>query len=83
MIRNANLPEKEIERERGVILDEFAQRESDIFAHLLDALYSNAYLRHPYRRSPGGEEDELRRRHGLRDLTLKLGHEERKAARVF
>jgi predicted Zn-dependent peptidase len=52
--RNATLPDAEVERERGVILDELAQHDADASAHLLDLLYANAFDTHPYRRAPGG-----------------------------
>jgi predicted Zn-dependent peptidase len=60
VVRSATLPEAEIERERGVILDELAQHDADPSAHLVDLLYANAFPTHPYRRSPGGDPNEIR-----------------------
>lgn len=68
VVRNATLPDAEIERERGVILDELAQREADDSARLLDLLYIRAFPGHSYARSPGGSAEAIRvrTRAGLR-----------------
>ena len=60
--RNAALPPVEIERERGVILDELAAHDSNPTAHLIDALYRRAFHALPYGRSPGGSSEAIRRR---------------------
>jgi zinc protease len=60
VVRNATLPGKEIERERGVILNELAQRRSDPESLLIDRLYAAAYRDHPYGRMPGGTEPTIR-----------------------
>ncbi|HZP84357.1 MAG TPA: pitrilysin family protein [Chthonomonadaceae bacterium] len=62
VVRNATLPDAEVERERGVILDELAQHEGDADARLLDLLYARAFDTHPYRRSPGGTAAAIRAR---------------------
>lgn len=54
MVRNAVLPDAEITRERGVILDELAQHDSNPTALLIDLLYANAFTDKAYGRSPGG-----------------------------
>jgi zinc protease len=56
VVRNATLPAKEIERERGVIVNELAQRRSDAESLLIDRLYALAYPGHAYARMPGGTE---------------------------
>jgi zinc protease len=66
-VRNAILPAEELERERGVILDELAQHAADPTAHLIDLLYAESYLTHPYLRSPGGTPEAIR---ALRRETL-------------
>lgn len=60
--RNATLPPVEIERERGVILDELAAHDSNPTAHLIDSLYQYAFHVQPYGRSPGGSSEAIRRR---------------------
>lgn len=60
VMRHATLPDTEIERERGVILDELAQHEADPEQQVTDALYANGYSVHPYRRSPGGTPGSIR-----------------------
>ncbi len=60
--RNAALPDVEIERERGVILDELAAHDSNPTAHLIDLLYQYAFHALPYGRSPGGSSEAIRRR---------------------
>lgn len=60
--RNATLPAMEVERERGVILDELAAHDSDPTAHLIDLLYERAFPTQPYGRSPGGSGAGIRRR---------------------
>jgi predicted Zn-dependent peptidase len=62
VVRNATLPDAEVERERGVILDELAEHDADPSAHLLDLLYAAAFDAHPYRRSPGGTAGTIRAR---------------------
>ncbi len=62
VIRNATLPAAEIDRERGVILDELAQHDADPAAHLIDLLYANAFPGQPYGRSPGGTQNAIRAR---------------------
>ena len=54
LIRNADLPDVEIRRERGPILEELALRSADFQAQILESVYALAYTTHPYRRSPGG-----------------------------
>ncbi len=60
--RNATLPAMEVERERGVILDELAAHDSDPTAHLIDLLYVRAFPTQPYGRSPGGSGAAIRLR---------------------
>lgn len=62
IVKNATLPETEIERERGVILDELAQHGADPSAIIVELLYANAFDSHPYRRSPGGTSAAIRAR---------------------
>ena len=62
VVRNATLPDTEVERERGVILDELAEHDSNPTARLLDALYARAFPALPYGRSPGGSPDAIRLR---------------------
>ena len=54
VVRNAALPALEVERERQVIRDELAQRDSDSGSVLIDRLYGAAFSAHPYGRPPGG-----------------------------
>jgi zinc protease len=54
VVAHATLPDAEIERERGVIRDELAQRESKPTDRIVDALYAHGFSSHSYRRSPGG-----------------------------
>jgi zinc protease len=60
VVRHAILPDSEIEHERGVILDELAQRDADPIAHLIDLLYANAISDYPYRHPPGGAAEAIR-----------------------
>jgi zinc protease len=62
VIRNATLPEAEVERERKVIRDELAQRDSDPEALLIDRLYERAFRDHAYGRPPGGTQPAIRDR---------------------
>ncbi|MCS6776266.1 MAG: pitrilysin family protein [Chloroherpetonaceae bacterium] len=62
MITGAQLPAAELEREKGVIQDELAQRETNPFEILIDALHAQAFPGHPYRRSPGGTPEDIRAR---------------------
>jgi zinc protease len=62
IMQNATLPDAEIERERGVILDELAKRASDPINTLIDALYARAFTQHPYRHAPGGTPEAIRLR---------------------
>lgn len=62
MIAGARLPAAELERERGVIQDELAQRETNPLELLLDALHMQAFPDHPYRRSPGGTREDIQAR---------------------
>ena len=47
VVRNATLPETEVERERQVIRDELAQRDSDAGSLSIDRLYGVAFATHP------------------------------------
>jgi predicted Zn-dependent peptidase len=67
VVRNATLPETEVEKERGVILDELSQRESDPRERAVDLLYATAFNKHPYHRSPGGQPSDFSR---LRSFNL-------------
>ena len=58
--RNATLPDAEVERERGVILDELAQHDSSDTARAIDLLYARAFPSQPYGRSPGGATEAIR-----------------------
>ena len=58
--RNATLPDAEVERERGVILDELAQHDSSDAARAIDLLYARAFPLQPYGRSPGGAAEAIR-----------------------
>ena len=60
VVRNAEFPAKEMELERGVILDELALRESRIDEQIQNALYLQMFPTHPYRFSPGGEKDNIK-----------------------
>ncbi|HLK59440.1 MAG TPA: pitrilysin family protein [Chthonomonadaceae bacterium] len=62
VVRNATLPEAEIERERSVILDELTQREADPDDALFATLYATSFHVHPYRFSPGGQPEAIRAR---------------------
>jgi zinc protease len=54
VMMNATLPDVEVARERGVILDELAQHAADSRDVLVDRLFALAFRQGPYRRSPGG-----------------------------
>lgn len=54
VVQHPSLPDAEVDRERGVILDELAQHAADGDEALVDLLYAAAFQKHPYRRSPGG-----------------------------
>ena len=54
VVRNATLPAPEVERERQVIRDELAQRDSQPSAALVDRLYGTAFRGRPYANPPGG-----------------------------
>ena len=60
IVRNATLPDPEIERERGVILSELAQRDADPTSVLIGKLYLTGFASHPYSHPPGGEQDGIR-----------------------
>ena len=60
--QNATLPDAEVERERGVILDELAEHDSSPVARAVDMLYANAFPFQPYGRSPGGSGEAIRLR---------------------
>ena len=60
--RNATLPDIEVERERGVILDELSQHDSSDMARAVDLLYTKAFPALPYGRSPGGAAEAIRLR---------------------
>ena len=62
VVCNATLPPAEIERERGVILDELAAHDSDPTARLIDVLHQHAFSGQPYGHSPGGSPDAIRSR---------------------
>ncbi len=62
LVRNAALPEAEIERERAPILDELAIHSADVQAMMPERAYTLAYASHPYRRAPGGTPDDIRAR---------------------
>jgi len=55
IVRHATFPDAEIERERSVILDELATRETDPFDRIQKLLYQSAFGAQPYAHSPGGE----------------------------
>lgn len=61
IVRNPLLPAPEIERERHVILDELAKRESDPTSVLIDRIYA-AVGSPAYRRPPAGSAGEIRDR---------------------
>lgn len=54
MIRHPELPTAEIDRERGIILDELALREHNPEDRLIDRLYAMAFPDSPYHSPPGG-----------------------------
>lgn len=56
---HAPLPDADVNRERGVILDELAQHNADSDARLVDLLYAAAFGEHPYRHSPGGSSAQI------------------------
>ncbi len=62
VIQNALLPDVQVERERGVILDELAEHDADPAARVVDMLYAGAFPSRPYGRSPGGSPDAIRLR---------------------
>ena len=62
LIRNADLPDAEIQRERGPIQEELALRGADAQAQTLESAYALAFTTHPYRRSPGGTPAAIRAR---------------------
>ena len=62
VVRNATLPNPEVERERQVMRDELALRDSDAGSLLVDKLYAAAFPAHPYGRPPGGTIPEIRAR---------------------
>lgn len=66
-LRNASLPNSEVERERKVILDELAERDSQPNSLLVDRLYSKIFGIHPYAFPPGGTPEDIK---GLRKPTL-------------
>ena len=59
VVRNATLPDIEVDRERGVILDELAQRNSDPYTLLIDRMYAVSFPDHPYRHPPGGDPTQI------------------------
>ncbi|HEV2474105.1 MAG TPA: insulinase family protein, partial [Chthonomonadales bacterium] len=59
--RNATIPEDEMERERSVILDEWAAHSVSAAQSARDILYRNAFSGHPYSRSPGGAASSIRK----------------------
>ena len=60
VVRNATLPDVEVDLERRVILDELAQRDSDPYSLLINHLYAASFQDHPYRRPPGGDPAQIR-----------------------
>jgi len=60
VVRRAELPKAELERERGVILDELAVRDADPLEKMQQALYGQLFPLHPYRFSPGGTTDGIK-----------------------
>ena len=62
LIRNVELPDAEIQRERGPILEELALRGADAPTQAMESAYALAYRAHPYRRSPGGTPAAIRAR---------------------
>ncbi len=60
VVRNAEFPAREMELERGVILDELAIRENNIEEQIQNALYRQLFPTHPYRFSPGGEPESIK-----------------------
>jgi zinc protease len=65
--RNAEFPAEDIDRERGVILDELSICADDTSELLQNALYERVFPFHPYRFSPGGKPDSIA---GLKRETL-------------
>ena len=59
---NAELPPAGIVKERGVILDELAQRASDPTSRLIDFLYDKAYPEQSYGHPPGGTPEAIQAR---------------------
>lgn len=59
LVQNAAMPDAEVARERGVILDELAQHDSNATAHLIDLLYAKAFSTNAYGRSPGGSPEAI------------------------
>ena len=62
LVRKATLPDSEIERERGPILDELAIHSGNLNALVVDRAYALAFEKHPYRHSPGGTAADIRAR---------------------
>jgi Insulinase (Peptidase family M16)/Peptidase M16 inactive domain len=62
IIRNPTFPEKEVARERDVILDELSKRSADQAERLTDRLYERAFTGGPYGRSPGGTPQTIKSR---------------------
>ena len=60
--RNATLPVAEVEKERGIILDELAARDARPRNRMQEIMYANAFEFHPYRYSAGGSAPEIRDR---------------------
>lgn len=59
VVQHASLPEKALEKERGIILDELARYNSDPFNRLIALLYAQAYPHMPYDHPPGGTPDTI------------------------
>lgn len=60
MLLNAAFDEKEIEKEKEVIIKEINMNKDDPEKSLILSLFNNAYLRHPYKYPPIGYEKLLR-----------------------
>ena len=62
LVRDAALPEADIQRERGPILDELALRDADLQTQAIERAYALAYDKSPYRNPPGGTPAAIRAR---------------------
>ena len=70
LMQNSLLSDAQIEKERGVVLDELSLRDADPQNALISRLYEKSFRGHPYFHAPGGEAAQMRIR--ARDTLAKF-----------